>query len=644
MAIMSPQSLTGVFRIPRLFVWVLFRGIKVTIGCVLIGLFLTWISFGTLTFLKQRGVIPAQLYAFLLGLGNLVPVGAGLVSWILFIKEWRRDRNLLLERSMIVFHVLAISLIVSLELKAGAFLNVQTIPVFFLGFCMFGLPALFVIPRTALASGVRRGTQVVPGGKAKKWLAKLLKNDLANAKKAGFHDDPGIAFWCDSRIPFSRENQHILVAGSPGSGKTQIIYPIIEQVIARGDKVVIWDVKGTYTQTFFGRPRVSLLAPWDRRSIHWRLGADISKPEDCHQAAAVMIPQNQKETQPYFTNAARDLLEAILVHLDALGTPWGWSDVYQLIQGGPAELHKALSWTAFGRSIAQTYFNAKSGTDVYATLRSSTSMVHWLAKAWPNDGVSLREWIKEGESQVLILGGTPERERLASSTANLALHVMVKQLLSLPDDLNRRVWFFLDEIAALGKVDVISDLGTMGRSKGGCLVAGIQDLGKMEHIYGRELIKSLANVFSTMIFLRCTDAATSAWASEVIGDQEVIDLQHSHSEGTSQSHGTSSSSHGLSMSSNSGSSESYSTQQVIRQKRAFLASQITGLGDLEGLFRHSNWPVAWLGWPRWNIPQQAALVEEAAWVNDKEKLDTPAPLPELPPVQDPQDRDWGHLQ
>ena len=44
--------------------------------------------------------------------------------------------------------------------------------------------------------------------------------------------------------------------------------------------------------------------------------------------------------------------------------------------------------------------------------------------------------------------GIPERKRLASLTANLALQIMVNEIFSLPDNLNRRAWLFLDEFGS----------------------------------------------------------------------------------------------------------------------------------------------------------------------------------------------------
>jgi len=454
---------------------------------------------------------------------------------------------------------------------------------------------------------VLRGTRVVRR-KVEFVLTRLEKKERQRG------DPPGLFCWGQCRLPRSRETHHLLIVGSPGSGKTQLTYPLLEQVLARGDKAIVWDVKGTYIQALCHRPNVQLLAPWDARSIAWQPGADILHPLDCQQAAAILIPKNHRDPQPFFSNAARQILEAVLIQLDAAGSSWGWADLFNGVAQGKEQLGTFLQGSSEGRAAASLILgDSKGSQDIYSTLLTSVQTVRWLAKAWPGDGVSLRQWIREKRGVALLLGGVPEREELATSTANLAIQIMMNEVLSLPDDLNRRIWFFLDELATLGRMDALLQAFALGRSKGLCVVAGIQDIGKIEYLYGRELAKSISNTFSTNIFLRSSDFATSQWASDVIGQQEVVEFHHSTSEGFSENRAID---HG-----SSGSSQTSTLQQTIRIKPAFLASQISNFPNITGVLRVSGWPAMYLRWPLRPIPQQEPLIVEANWVSQKATLD-----------------------
>jgi hypothetical protein len=61
-------------------------------------------------------------------------------------------------------------------------------------------------------------------------------------------------------LPLSQWRRHLWITGSVGSGKSQIIAPLIEQVVAANHKALILDLKGEYTAAF---DSCVLLNPFD---------------------------------------------------------------------------------------------------------------------------------------------------------------------------------------------------------------------------------------------------------------------------------------------------------------------------------------------------------------------------------------------
>jgi hypothetical protein len=440
-----------------------------------------------------------------------------------------------------------------------------------------------------------RGVKLVQYNNNSQAFARLTEKETPKDGKAGIQIVP------DEPFPFARENQHYLALGSPGSGKTQIIFPMKIQAIKRGDKVISWDVKGTDTQALAGEPGVDLLAAWDKRSIEWAPGADVTSVLDCKDMADIFMPPNPKDAQPFFLNSARQILEAIFTYLRSNGKDWGWGDVWDILSKDRKELALLLSSFKEGK-IAAGYISGdgKSGDDVYSTLMTQVQQnIRWFAMAWPKRGVSLRNWIRS-DSKLLIIGGTPQRADLARATANIVIEIIINEILSLPDDPNRRIWLFLDELATLGKLDVLLNAFSLGRSKGLCVVAGIQDIGKIEHIYGHNLAKSITNTFSTMVVLRCSDVETSQWASSVLGEQDIIETQRS----------SGSSSKGWGEDTVTSTHE----QKVHRTRKLFTASEIAHFPNLDGVMRVSGWPLLDLRWPYRPIPQSKPVVVDADWL------------------------------
>jgi len=444
----------------------------------------------------------------------------------------------------------------------------------------------------------QRGVQQAAYDSVERTFQLMTKKETPQGGKAG------ISLWGGQPFPFKRETQHLLGVGSPGSGKTQIIYPLVEQVYERGDKAIIWDIKGTFIQAFAGKEGVDLLAAWDKRSIAWSPGMDIRSQLDCQQVAGIMFPPNPKDSQPFFLNSARQILEAIFMYLDSQGNNWGWGDVWSILSREKKEIAALLATFEDGKALSNVIGgDSKATEDIYSTLIGHAQQtIRWYSKAWPKGNVSLRKWV-HSDSRLLILGGIPERADLAQSTANISVELIVNEILSLPDDPNRRIWLFLDELATLGKLTSLLNAFSLGRSKGLCVVAGIQDIGKLEHHYGPQLAKSIANTFSTMIVLRCSDHDTAQWASKNLGEQEVIITQKSSGSSRGEEHTT----------------RSDSAQEQLKTMSLFMASQISNFENLEGVIRVSGWPLLHVIWNYQPIAQDQELVIEADWLKKKEK-------------------------
>ncbi|KIE06287.1 hypothetical protein NF27_AF00010, partial [Candidatus Jidaibacter acanthamoeba] len=75
--------------------------------------------------------------------------------------------------------------------------------------------------------------------------------------------------------PPSGETQHTMIAGSTGSGKTILISEIIEQIKLRGDKAVIYDFTGTFTERFYNPKKDIILNPFDSRSRGWSILEEV---------------------------------------------------------------------------------------------------------------------------------------------------------------------------------------------------------------------------------------------------------------------------------------------------------------------------------------------------------------------------------
>lgn len=101
------------------------------------------------------------------------------------------------------------------------------------------------------------------------------------------------------------------------------------------------------------------------------------------------------------------------------------------------------------------------------------------------------------------------------------LECAASAVLGLPPSPDRRIWFVLDELADLPRVDNLARLLPEGRKFGAAVVLTFQALGQMRHRYGPQIAESMLGCCNTKLFLQTIDSDTRQWTSQTIGDCEV---------------------------------------------------------------------------------------------------------------------------
>jgi type IV secretory pathway TraG/TraD family ATPase VirD4 len=101
------------------------------------------------------------------------------------------------------------------------------------------------------------------------------------------------------------------------------------------------------------------------------------------------------------------------------------------------------------------------------------------------------------------------------------LECAASAVLGLSPSSDRRIWFVLDELADLPRVENLARLLPEGRKFGAAIVLTFQALGQMRHRYGDNIAEAMLACCNTKLFLQTVDRETRQWASETIGQCEV---------------------------------------------------------------------------------------------------------------------------
>ena len=157
-----------------------------------------------------------------------------------------------------------------------------------------------------------------------------------------------------------------------------------------------------------------------------------------------------------------------------------------------------------------------------ATWRRTSSLCRYRVSSecrW----TSVRRWVRE-ERGCLWLPYRADQVPLLRDTFACLLLVAMVEVLSLPEDHARRLWFVIDEADQLGRITDLELVLTKERKKGACVVLGFQSIAQLQQHYGRAVADVINEQCGNRLILRCDTSeggGTARFASELIGDREV---------------------------------------------------------------------------------------------------------------------------
>ncbi|TXJ02081.1 MAG: hypothetical protein E6Q32_03225 [Neisseriales bacterium] len=332
------------------------------------------------------------------------------------------------------------------------------------------------------------------------------------------------------RLPIKEENKQTFGVGKPGSGKTNAFNQIIELIRKRKQRIIIHDYKGDYVENFYNPKTDILFNPLDERSVGWCLFNDCQSVMDIEAFGHSLIP-NAITGDPFWNNAARDVLVGVLYFCWHKNKKTNL-DIWRTVTAPNKVLYAMLRSVMGGEAGAKHLEDpdGKTATGVMSNLMQFVKVFDFMSKMTGN--FSIREWIAndKGHGTIFITNYANLKFTL-SPIISLFIQTAGNRLLSLPDDIHRRIFFFLDEFGQLPNMATIENLMTASRSKGGAVFIGVQDIGQLDKLYKKETRTTILNSASNRIVFNCKDHDTAKFFSDDIGKVEYYENMESQSLG-----------------------------------------------------------------------------------------------------------------
>lgn len=362
--------------------------------------------------------------------------------------------------------------------------------------------------------------------------------DISNRlTEAANHPLPWGKLW----VKKIQESLGYFVLGAPGMGKSTWL-EVLMTIALSGIGVIpnhrglLYDAKPDQTAGLvpyleaLGIP-YKILNPLDRRCTGWAIGKDIRGEASAAEFAAVLIPETESNNDnQYFIDAPRLLITAVIVVLIKIfGTNWTLRHLI-LFCSDKVLMQKLLEKHHPRHQAYMEFFKEKKGqkNEVITTIQSNLLPLAIVAARWEHaqDMISIRDWLK-GE-YALVLGSDFEFPETLKRINQLMFRFVTSGLKGLPDDPDRRVWMFIDELAAMGDLPQLEDILALGRSKSICTFLSTQNVPALLRILGREKTCEILGLCRWKAIMG-VDSESAKFLSEYFSDYEYVDTSYSTS-------------------------------------------------------------------------------------------------------------------
>lgn len=327
------------------------------------------------------------------------------------------------------------------------------------------------------------------------------------------------------------EVQHLLVHGTVGMGKSQLIMKLMDCLRARGDRVIVYDKGCTFTQAYFQEGLDVLLNPFDVRCANWDLWLEAPKDELLENMAESLIPMHG-ENDPFWVNAARTVFASVASKMREDKERSLSKLLRLLVTGEFSELEPYLAGTAaatlVSNKIEKTAISIRS---VITTYLKSMQSLGGLEESG-QEAFSIRDYLLNKDlGGWLFISSNGEQHKSLKPLISMWIAMASLTLLSLPEDPNRRIWFICDELPSLHKLPLLGETIAEVRKFGGCFLLGMQSFSQLEKVYGRSGAAEIFDLLNTRAFFASPSHQMAQLVSKELGDEEIDDTRENYSYG-----------------------------------------------------------------------------------------------------------------
>ena len=327
-------------------------------------------------------------------------------------------------------------------------------------------------------------------------------------------------------IPRRIETRHFAFLGTTGSGKTTALRQMLDGIERRGEAALVYDTSGEFIAHYYNPARGDIiLNPFDARCAFWTPFDEISHPADADRIARQLVSETSSQDDDVWLETSRILVANMIRSLWAEKNCSLEALLEALQVKDKEQLKEWLGHTSSARTFANDADRA-TGSVLFMLAKAANLIQFLKVEDEGEDRFAFRDFIAkldecEGAKPWIFV---PRKEDYFEASKPLMacwLECAASAVLGLSPSPDRRIWFVLDELADLPRVENLARLLPEGRKFGAAIVLTFQALGQMRNRYGANIAEAMLACCNTKLFLQTVDQETRKWASETIGQCEV---------------------------------------------------------------------------------------------------------------------------
>ncbi|MET4694715.1 type IV secretion system DNA-binding domain-containing protein [Endozoicomonas lisbonensis] len=319
-------------------------------------------------------------------------------------------------------------------------------------------------------------------------------------------------------MPDKSDTSHLIVVGSPGSGKSVNIKETLIGIRAAGRKAIVFDINGEFISHFYRQDKDIILNPMDERSAAWDIWCECNRNYDYMRMAKALIPEHKMEQD--WSTGARIVLAKLAQDMGETENPSTEALLEQIRDIEDSQIVETLSETDAAPILAK-WGEEEACMGIRGVLISSITPMQELSN--DNFRFSVRRWaFNENDDSWLFISTHSDEIDLLRPLTTVWLEFACSTLISLPPDHLRRFFFVVDDLTQVNLIPSLQNFMIQSRKIGACAILGIDSVTRLTEIYGMSTVQAISRSCESWATMRCSDYTTAKWASTKLGKRNTV--------------------------------------------------------------------------------------------------------------------------